>query len=237
MADLTTEQYEQLPEFIRGDYALEGDIYKPVGELKAAKLKNSLNELDSKYKETSGKLSEYEKRKAESEAEAERKALEKLKADGKVDELLADTERRHGETLKQYQERIDALTNKAKASAKSSIVSELSSYATDSGRAAYKRLIDSMVDYDPITGEEIYYNVDGSASSVKTRQEFFDEVIAKSEIFQPLIKAKIPTEGIGNARGNGGNGGGAPDQNARAEAAKKKGDLRGYLNAALNNQN
>ena len=65
MADLTAEQYQQLPEFIRGDYAQEGDVFKPVGELKAAKLKNSLNELDNKFKETSGKLSEYEKRQAE----------------------------------------------------------------------------------------------------------------------------------------------------------------------------
>jgi hypothetical protein len=234
MADLTQEQYEQLPEFIRGDYAQDGEVFKPVGELKALKLKNSLNELDNKYKETSGKLSEYEKRQADNAAEAERKALEKLRADGKVDELLADQERRHGETAKQYQDRIDALTSKAKASAKSSIVSELSTFATDSGKAAYKRLIDSMVDYDPITGEEIYYNVDGSASSVKTRQEFFDEVIAKSDIFQPLIKAAPTTEGIGNARGNGGNSGSTTDANAKAEAARKKGDLRGYLNAALN---
>ena len=51
-------------------------------------------------------LKGYKSKEAERAAEAERKALEKLKAEGKIDEILADSEKRHGETIKQYEERI-----------------------------------------------------------------------------------------------------------------------------------
>lgn len=231
---LTKEEYESLPEKARGAFAQEGDLFVPA---KDAKLKQTLNELDNKYKEASTKLSEYEQRQAESQSEAERKALEKLKSEGKVDEILADADRRIGETTKQYQERIDKMIATSKSSKRDEIVADLSSFATDKGRAAFKRLTASLIDYDPETGKEIYFNEDGSASSAKTRAEFMKEVIEKSETFEPLLKASnLVTQGGGMANGNTGGSASAGTNNAAAEAAKKKGDTRGYLDAMLKQQ-
>ena len=201
---LTKEEYEGLPEKARGAFTQEGDLFVPA---KDAKLKQTLNELDSKYKEASSKLSEYEQKQAERQAEAERKALEKLKSEGKVDEILADAERRIGETQKQFQERIDKMVAAAKTGKRDEIVSDLSSFATDKGKAAFKRLIAGLIDYDPETGKEIYFNEDGSASSAKNRTEFMQEVVQKSETFEPLIRdLNLVTQGGGNAKGSNGDG-------------------------------
>lgn len=206
MADLTQEKYDSLPDYIKQDYQQDGEIYRHVAEFKAAKLKSSLDGLDSKLKETNGKLTEYEQKQTERQADAERKALEKLKAEGKVDEILADAERRIGETTKQYQERIDKMVKTAKQGKRDEIISDLSGKAIDSGRAAFKRLAAMLVDYDPETGKEIYFNEDGSASSAKNRAEFFAEVIDKSETFAPLLKGDVVTTGGGNANGSNGDG-------------------------------
>lgn len=199
MSDLTQEQFEQLPEFLKNDYVQDGEVYRHGG---VKKLKESLNQLDNKYKETSSKLTEYESKQQQQQAEAERKALEKLKAEGKVDEILADAERKHGETLKQYQERIDKMRDTARAGRRDEIASDLSSRASDRGRAAFKRLVSSLIDYDPETGTEIYFNEDGSASSAKTRAEFYRDVIEKSDTFEPLLKGEVTTTGAGNVNGN-----------------------------------
>ena len=150
MADLTQEQFEQLPDFIKGDYEQDGDVYKHAGFLK---VKRTANELDAKLKETSGKLTEYEQKQAERQADAERKALEKLKAEGKVDEILADAERRIGETTKQFNERIERMANQIKTEKRSAVVSDLAELATDKGRAAFKKLIASRIDVDAETGK------------------------------------------------------------------------------------
>jgi uncharacterized protein YjbJ (UPF0337 family) len=229
MADLTAEQYQQLPEFIRGDYAQEGDVFKPVGELKAAKLKNSLNELDNKFKETSGKLSEYEKRQAELSAEAERKALERLKSEGKVDEIVADAERRINETRQQYENELGALKGTIKTEKRSNIVAALAAeMATEKGRKVFQQVVAARIDVDPMTGKVTVLNEDGSASSL-------DLAGLKSELesnpdLEPLLKSSVVTYGGGNANGSQGGSasfgagkfGGSRDERRQAIKAKFK---------------
>ena len=65
MADLNQEQFEALPDFIKAHYQQDGEVYRHSAEFKAAKLKSSLDGLDSKLKETSGRLSEYEQKQSE----------------------------------------------------------------------------------------------------------------------------------------------------------------------------
>lgn len=202
MADLTQEQFEALPDFVKQDYQQDGEVYRHNAEFKAAKLKSSLDGLDSKLKETSGKLSEYEQKQAERQAEAERKALEKLKAEGKVDEILADAERRIGETTKQFNERIERMANQIKTEKRSAIVSELSEMATDKGRAAFKKLIASRIDVDAETGKVTVLNDDGSASSLDIAGLKAD--ILKDESLGPLLKGDVVTSGGGNAKGSTG---------------------------------
>lgn len=201
MADLTQEQFEQLPDFIKGDYEQDGDVYKHAGFLK---VKRTANELDAKLKETSGKLTEYEQKQSERQADAERKALEKLKAEGKVDEILADAERRIGETTKQFNERIDRMANQIKTEKRSAVVSDLAEMATDKGRAAFKKLIASRIDVDAETGKVTYLNDDGGASSLDLAG--FKAELLKDESLSPLLKGDVVTSGGGMAKGSNGDG-------------------------------
>lgn len=202
MADLNQEQFEALPDFIKADYQQDGEVYRHSAEFKAAKLKSSLDGLDSKLKETSGRLSEYEQKQSERQAEAERKALEKLKAEGKTDEIIADIERRNGETVKQYQERIERMANQIKTEKRSAVVSDLAELATDKGRAAFKKLIASRIDVDAETGKVTYLNDDGSASSLDLVG--FKAELLKDDSLSPLLKGDVVTTGGGNAQGSTG---------------------------------
>lgn len=229
MADLNAEQFEQLPDFLKEDYQQDGEVYRHVDSFKVTKLKSSLDGLDSKLKETSGKLSEYEQKQAERQAEAEKKALEKLKSEGKVDEILADAERRIGETTKQFQERIERMANQIKTEKRSAVVSDLSEMATDQGRSAFKKLIASRIDVDAETGKVTYLNDDGSASSLDLAG--FKAELMKDDSLSPLLKSDVVTTGGGNVNGSNGDGrtsfgkgnmGGTRDERKAAIAAKYK---------------
>lgn len=229
MADLTKEQFEALPDFVKEDYQQDGEVYRHSAEFKAAKLKSSLDGLDSKLKETSGKLSEYEQKQAERQAEAERKALEKLKAEGKVDEILADAERRIGETQKQFQERLDRMAGQIKTEKRAALVSDLSEMATDIGRAAFKKLVASRIDVDAESGKVTFLNEDGSASSLDLAG--FRAELMKDDALKPLLKGDVVTTGGGMAKGSNGGGsasfgkgnfGGTREERKAAIAAKFK---------------
>lgn len=199
---LTKEEYEGLPEKARGAFTQEGDLFVPA---KDAKLKQTLNELDSKYKEASSKLSEYEQSQAQRQAEAERKALEKLKAEGKTDEIIADIERRNGETVKQFQERIERMTNQIKTEKRSALVADLAAeLATDKGSRAFKALVQSRIDVDAETGKVTFLNDDGSASSLDLNG--FKAELMKDDSLSPLLKADLVTQGGGNVKGSNGDG-------------------------------
>lgn len=200
---LAKDIYDSLPDVVKADYTEHEGEYVPVGELKAQKLKSSLNDLDGKFKETTGKLSEYEKRQSELAAEAERKALEKLKSEGKVDEIIADAERRIGETQRQYEERLNKLVGTIKTEKRSNIVAALAAeLATETGSKAFQRLVASRIDVDAETGKVTVLNDDGSASSL-------DLAGLKSELgndpsYAPLLKSGVVTFGGGNANGSQG---------------------------------
>lgn len=223
MADLTKEQYEQVPEFLRGDYVQDGEVYRHASDLKVGKLKESLNGLDSKLKE-------FEKRQSDEIARAQADALEKLKKEGKVDEILADAERRIGETQKQYQERLERLTNTIKTEKRSAIVADLAAeMATEKGGVAFKKLVASRIDVDPESGKVTFLNEDGSASSLDLAG--FKAELLKDPTLEPVLKANIATFGGGMARGSNAGGsttagrgdfGGSREERKAAIAAKFK---------------
>lgn len=207
MADLTAEQYGQVPDFLKGDFEQVGEVYRHKTEGKVSTLKASLDGLDAKLK--AQQLAEDQKLK-----DAEAKAFEKLKKEGKADEIIADYEKRLGETKKQFEDRIAKMTDAAKRDKRASIVAELSSeLATESGKKAFARLVESRIDYDPENGKTIFLNEDGSASSLDLAG--FKADIIKSEIFSPVIKATVNTGGI--ASGNKQDKGSARKTITRAE--------------------
>lgn len=206
MSDYTKEQFEQLPEFARGEYEQVGDGYRHKSLGKVDSLKQSLDSLD-------GKLKEFQRTEAEKIEAARKEALETAKSKGdtaavekRYQEQMADLEKRNGETLKQYEERIEKMAATAKKGGIDSVISKLSSAATTEGRAAFDRLIRSRIDYNPETGETIYLDDSGSATSLDLKG--FQAEIAKDPMFKPLLAAEFATHGGGLANG-GGNGGGA----------------------------
>ena len=194
---LTQEQFDQLPDFVKSEYTPHEGGFVSVSELKVSKLKESLNGLDNKLKE-------FEKNESAKLEQARAEALEKLKKDGKVDEIVADLERRNGETVKQFQDRIDRLTSSIKAEKRSAIVADLAEMATESGRAAFKRLLAPMLDVDAETGKVLVLDENGSATSLDIAG--LKAELLKNEVFAPLLKANIVTTGGGNANGSTGAG-------------------------------
>lgn len=231
MAELDQAQFEQLPDFIKGEYEQVGEVYRSKAEGKAASLKASLDALDGKFKTTDAQLKEILAKSAEDRTKAEETALERLKKEGKFDEVIADVTRRKDETINEFKERIDKLLLNSKQDKRSAIKADLiSKYSTDDGRETFEELLERHIDYDPETGKEIYLNADGSASSLD--RAGFEAEIQKMKKFQPVLKAAINKGGDAK----GGSGGGADKQgpvNEKAELAKKNGDLSSYLNAKL----
>ena len=132
MAELTAEQFGQLPDFVKGDYEQAGDVYRPVAEGKLSALKGSLNDLDSKYKQANSRIEEIERGKAQEIENAKAEALKTARSKGDVDaiekryqEQMADLEKRNGETLKQYEERLKVRDERFVSSERKSIVGDI----------------------------------------------------------------------------------------------------------------
>lgn len=201
------ESLEKVPEDWRDQFVeVEIDGKKGYQDKDSLALKQLAFNVKEENKTVKSRLSEFEKQQAEKLAEAERKALEKLKAEGKTDEIIADLERRHGETAKEFQSRIDRLTNSIKTEKRSALVADLASeLATDSGSKAFKRLVADRIDIDPETGKVTFLNDDGGASSLDLAG--FKAELLKDDSFAPLLKAGVVTKGGGNAQGSTGQGG------------------------------
>lgn len=223
---LTQEQFESLPEFVKSDYTQHEGAYVPVAELKVGKLKDSLNGLDSKLKE-------FEKNEQAKLEAARAEALEKLKKEGKVDEILADAERRIGETKAQYEERLQRMTTAIKTEKRSALVADLASeLATDSGSKAFKRLVADRIDVDPETGKVTFLNDDGSASSLDFAG--FKAELLKDDSFAPLLKAGVVTKGGGNANGSTGAGGASSVGNLGGSRAEREAALARKFKLPIN---
>jgi uncharacterized protein YjbJ (UPF0337 family) len=243
MADLTAEQFKEVPEFLQGDYEQVGEVYRHVGEIKAEKLKGSLNDLDSKTKaqlgELSDKLTEFEKGQQEKIEAAKKEALEKAKSSGDVEaiekryqEQMADLEKRVAE--KTRAEVTKEFTEKTAGEKAKSIAAQIAAeQAVDAdSRETLQEILERRVKVDPETGREIYHDDQGGALSLD-RAGFIAEVVKKSPRYARLIKSGVVTNSPGGVNGPG-NGGASPAANEKAESAKKNRDLNGFLQAHLN---
>lgn len=209
---IEVKDLNDVPEKYRADYV---EVEKDGGKIFQHKdfltvigaMKRKGEERDTLANELKG----YKSKEAERAAEAEKKALEKLKAEGKIDEILADSEKRHGETIKQYEERIakrDAVVIKK---ARDAVVNELSALATDAGHEAFKEMISRKVDYDPEADKYIYTMCSG-ATTVDFAE--FKADIMKSKTYAVMLKATVSSGGHGK---NVLNGGGAAKTITRAQ--------------------
>ena len=213
---LTKEEYEALPEKARAAFAEDGDQFVPV---KDAKLKQTLDDVDSKYKsaeqkarELEERLNSYEEQKKQEIEEAKRKALDEARSKGDVKAIeeryqqqLADLEQRTGETLKEREARIEKLTGTLKSREKNLLATKLAGdLATDVGRDLFTDVVQSRIDVDVETGKTIFLNADGSASSLDL--EGFKAELKKDARLKPLLKSGAVTTGGGLANGSNGTG-------------------------------
>lgn len=215
---LTKEDYEALPEKARAGFALDEQSgeYVPV---KDAKLKQTLDELDGKFKtaeqrskDLEEKLNGFEQSKKDEIEQARAEALEKARTNGDVKAIeeryqqqLADSKKRSEETESQYKQRLEALEKQIKADKRNSIVADLSAeLAHDKAHKAFRALVGSRIDVDPSTGQAIFLDENGSATSLDLAG--FKAEIERDDAYAPLLKSGVVTSGGGQAKGSGSGG-------------------------------
>lgn len=195
---LSKEQFESLPDYAKEAFSQDGDQWIPA---KDAKLKGTLDNLDKEYKtaqqraaELESRLSEYTSKEAERQAEAEKAAFEKMKKEGKIDEILEDQRRRYEAEKADTQEKYTKLQQTIVKKAIDAVASELAGdISTDKGRALVKKEIASRVQFDPENDKYTFLAEDGSATSLDLSG--FKAELVKSETLSPLIKAQYSTGG------------------------------------------
>lgn len=230
MSELTQEQFDELPDYAKSAFAQQGDIYIPA---KDAKLKQTLDELDGKYKGLSKQLEDFEAQKA-AEIEAEKvKAMEEARNSKDVEaiekryqEQMADLEKRSYEKGK-TEAHNEFKAQQAQLKANGIVDKVAMSIAVDNDAAeVISDLIRNRIEIDPDTGAEVFKDAKGSALSV-SRDEFVSE-LKKEAKFKRLVKADIATNGGGLVNGSGVSGsatskanmGGSRQERAAAIAQK-----------------
>lgn len=234
MAELTQEQYEQVPEFLKGDFEQVGEVFRLKAEGKVTALKQSMNDLNGKLKGMETSLNEIQEQKAAEIEAAKAEALEKARSKGDVaaiekryQEQMEDLQKRSGETIKQYEDRLAKLTDGIKASKKGELIADIAAKLNifEKSRGAFSKLIGDRIDIDPDTGKATFFDVQGGALSIDSAG--FLAELEKDEGLHPLRQAPATKGGFANGNNSGGgastvNGsfGGSRDERKAAIAKK-----------------
>ena len=203
MTQITKDAFDALPESVQSLFELSGDEYVTIDSLKLSKLKGNLDNVYAERDTLRNQMSEAEKAKADEIANAREEALkEALLKDNNAEatrllqEKLDDAERRAGESEAKFQTRLDEIAKDKERA----IIAEISAGATPTGKSAMVRLLSDYVKVDAKDGTETYFNEDGSASSLD-RVAFISN-LENWDLFKPLLKATLATNGAGKANGN-----------------------------------
>lgn len=241
------ENLESLPETMRADFVesefngKKGFQHKDTIAL-ANSLKNAKAERDqykTKAVEYETQMSEQENQTAAKIEAAKAKALEDARSKGDVTEIekryqeqMADLEKRTAERVR-GEVTTEFKTERAneRKSAIAREIATLNAVDKDSADTLFE-ILERRIKIDPESGKEIFLDDKGGALSID-RAGFEKEFLSSPRVNR-LVKAEIATSGGGLANGNTG-AGGASTVNAKAQEAKKKGDLTGFLNASLQN--
>lgn len=205
MAQLTAEQYEkEIPDYLKESFEQVGDVFVLKAEGKAAALKASLNDLNGKYKTAESRIADVEAKAAEDRTKAEQAALDKLKKEGKVDEILADYEKRANETKAQFEARIEKMANSIKAKERSLVLNDLAGELKifPDSKKMFEKLVQDRIDVDPETGKITYLDDAGGATSLD-KAGFIAE-LAKDTGFDRMRQADVSQGGKANGSTSGG---------------------------------
>ena len=231
---LTKEVWESLPEEAKGAFVLDGEVYVPG---KDATLKNTLNELDAKYKALEGQFSEVNKTKQAEIEQAKQAAFDEALAEalksGDSDKIretweqkLADQSSRSELEIEGWKGKLNLIGEKMAGS----LIESLAVNATDAGKAAFMLLVKSRVQVDPETGNETYLNADGSASSLN-KEQFIVE-LQKDPVFMPVMKGSLPSaNGIASGGSTSVAGKDPKEMNSKERVEFKQRDPEGFKKA------
>lgn len=228
---LTYETQEAVPEDLRESFVefKDGDqsswIHKDLAEAKkeAYRFKGDLTQTQQQAKAAAERLKALEDAEAERLKKAEQADLDKKEKEGKHDEILAHFKQTAETEKAELQKQLEELQNSVRAEKKGAVVADLSALGTEATRSTLKRLIDLDLSFDD---GNLVVMEDGKATSLTIEQ-----YKAKLPELYPHLVAESHAKG---GQANGGNGSGSPSGvNAKAQEAKKKGDLKGFLDASI----
>lgn len=214
MAELSQEQFEQLPDFVKGDYEKAGEVYRPVAEGKLSALKGSLNELDSKYKQANSRIEEIERSKAQEIERARDEALKTAITKGDVaavekryKEEMEDLRMRTKQEVEALTERLTKREQESKLDKRARVLSELADALGVHKKAVslFEDKVMKKIDFDIDNNKPIFLDGAGGATSLDIKG-FLSE-LEKDESLDFIREKKLATGGLAN--GNNGTGGGA----------------------------
>lgn len=227
MAELTQEQYEQVPEFLKGDFEQVGEVFRLKAEGKVTALKQSMNDLNGKLKGMETSLNEIQEQKVAEIEAAKAEALEKARSKGDVAAIEKRYQEQMEDTIKQYEDRLAKLTDGIKASKKGELIADIAAKLNifEKSRGAFSKLIGDRIDIDPDTGKATFFDVQGGALSIDSAG--FIAELEKDEGLHPLRQAPATKGGFANGNNSGGgastvngNFGGSRDERKAAIAKK-----------------
>lgn len=227
VAELTKEQYEELPEFLKTEYIEDNDGYSHKGMMK---VKQTANELDAKLKAAGGELNDYKSAEQERIDAATKAAYEKALKDGNSEEIA----KRHAEQLADAEQRA---LERGKSEAKEEFTKEQNANKADKialkiageiGVDEYAKdliyqAIRAQVSHD--SGSDIFLDDGGRATSLN--YETFKESVKNNPRYARLVDDTPAANGGGNAKGS---------TSGRA-SGKKFNELTGAELSALRKEN
>jgi hypothetical protein len=212
---------DELPETLRADFvADELDGVKGFQHKTTVALRNSMrnakterDEYKTKFDAIETRLTDFEKTKADEIEAARADAMAKALTDGdakaietRYKQQMDDLKSRNQIDFDAQKNKYDALVASNKATQKNSIISDLvTEMANDKSVKALKALLNGRIDTNPETGEAIFLDEKGGATSLDA--EGFKRDIIADGMYDSLLKSGIVTLGGGGLNG-GGDGGG-----------------------------
>ena len=237
MADLTQEEFEQLPESVKAHYTEVEGAYKHIALMTVKKTADNLDADLKKQKNellnVNEQLHSFEELKTKEIQAAHDKALEEAREANNVDVILKlEREKMEDERkiINKDRAAIDDLQAGIARDKKTVIADRLTQFATDEGKEAFNLIIQNYIDVNKDTRTRTFLTGDGSASSLDNEADFL-EYLKTLKIFKPLLKATATTRGGGMANGSidGSASSKKPEDMTGAERLEwKKRDLAGF---------
>jgi chromosome segregation ATPase len=189
---------DSFTEFKDGDKTVY--VHKDLAEARKEqyRLKGDLSEAQKKAESANSRLTELERAEQERKEREQQRERDELEGKGQYKEILEDEKRRHGETKKQYDERIAKLQKQLRDKELSSVISKVEAKAPEKSRKELARIAKLDFDFNE-DGELVVLDENGKATS-----QSVDDYLASLPERYPTLVSAVQSNG---GKGKGGRGG------------------------------